>query len=94
MIDFVLVWDVNESLSVVSTLIQKSPILSMEWDAKNHNILYLGSEAAVVRVYDAQEKKFIQALEVNKAYPRVTQICSFIANRDFFTKLKKSIDFC
>jgi len=75
------VWDVNESLSVVSTLIQKSPILSMEWDAKNHNILYLGSEAAVVRVYDAQEKKFIQALEVNKAYPRVTQICSFIANQ-------------
>lgn len=70
----------NEGLNVVDTLIQKSPILSMEWDCKTTNILYLGSEAALVRVYDAQEKKFTQMLEVNKAYPRITQICSFMAN--------------
>ena len=59
---------------------QKSSILSMEWDKRNSKILYMGSKSASIKLYDVGEKKVIQEVLMNKLYPRVVQICSFSTN--------------
>lgn len=74
------VWTINETTETISTLIQKSTIISMEWDKRNSNILYFGNNQSSLKSYDINEKKILQELIINRQYPYVNQICSLPIN--------------
>ena len=53
---------------------QKSSILTIEWDKRFANILYIGTKSYSVKTYDIYQKRIIQDLAFNKMYPFVTSI--------------------
>jgi hypothetical protein len=55
---------------------QKSAILSIEWDKRSNRILYLGTQTALVKLYDITQKRIVQEVAFSKAYPIVTSICT------------------
>ena len=63
-------------MNTITTLMQRSMILSLEWDKRNSNLAYFGTNSGVVKVYDNNLKRFIQELTLNKIFPHVTNICS------------------
>jgi hypothetical protein len=52
----------------------------MEWDKRNSGILYFGNNTSIVKAYNVNDKKITQELAINKLYPNVNQICSFLSN--------------
>lgn len=59
---------------------QKTMILTIEWDKRNNKILYFGTQNSMVKVYDVVQKKIIQEVLFNKTYPIITSINSLSAN--------------
>ena len=68
---------VENPLNTINTLMQKSSVLSIEWDVRNYNILYIGTRSHCVKVYDVQQKKIMQELAINKNFPLTTLVRSF-----------------
>jgi hypothetical protein len=56
----------------------------MEWDKQNSGILYFGNNGSIVKKYKVNEEKIVDELMINKLYPNVNQICSFLSNGDKF----------
>ena len=56
----------------------------MEWDKQNSGILYFGNNGSIVKKYKVNEEKIVDELMINKLYPNVNQICSFLSNCDKF----------
>ena len=52
----------------------------MEWDKQNSGILYFGNNGSIVKKYKVNEEKIVDELMINKLYPNVNQICSFLSN--------------
>ncbi len=61
---------------------QKSVIISIEWDKRSNKVLYLGTQTSVVKLYDIIQKRIVQEINLNKIYPVVTNIItSELCNR-------------
>ena len=65
---------------------QKSSILCIEWVKRTNKILYLGTQAGIVKVYDANLKKVIQEVPLTKHLPIVTNISSSALNSKWANK--------
>jgi hypothetical protein len=76
----ILVWSIDNVLSTVSTIMQKSPILTIEWDKRFNNIMYIGTKSNSIKLYDVYQKRIIQDLTFNKLNPLITLINSFSSN--------------
>ena len=59
---------------------QKTIILTIEWDKRNNKILYFGTQNSIVKVYDVSQKKIVQEVFFNKTHPVITSINSSSAN--------------
>jgi len=71
---YFIVWSIDNT--TLNTLMQKSVIISIEWDKRSHRILYLGTQTALVKLYDITQKRIVQEVAFSKAYPIVTSICT------------------
>ena len=76
----ILVWSIDNVLSTVSTIMQKSPILTIEWDKRFNNIMYIGTKSNSIKLYDVYQKRIIQDLTFNKLNPLITLINSLSSN--------------
>jgi hypothetical protein len=78
------VWSFDNALNTVSTIMQKSTILTLEWDKRFNNILYIGTKSNSVKLYDVYQKRIIQDLAFNKMYPLITLVNPLASNGYFF----------
>ena len=74
------IWNINQTIETYNTIVQKSIILSVEWDKRHNGVLLIGNDMSTVKEYNVNEMKITQELIINKSYPCVNQICSFHAN--------------
>ncbi|XP_061421287.1 WD repeat-containing protein 91 [Lethenteron reissneri] len=71
------VWSCSPTPQTHTTVMAKSPLLSLEWATKPHRLLLLGSGIGSVRFYDTDQKKSVADVTLDMAYPRVLALaCS------------------
>ncbi len=59
---------------------QKASIITIEWDKRIKNILYIGTKSSIIKLYDSNQKKIVQDLSFNKMYPLITCVHSFASS--------------
>ena len=80
----------SKTIETSNTLVQKSTIVSIEWDKQNSVVLYFGNNLSTIKKYNINEQKITQELMINRLFPNVNQICSFSSNGNKF-KIKINI---
>ncbi|CAF0857200.1 unnamed protein product [Brachionus calyciflorus] len=68
----------NESTPIITTIVTKTLVVSIEWERRNSNIIYIGLKSNAVKIYDLLMRKFIQELSLNKNYPFTNLIHSTV----------------
>ncbi|XP_071476056.1 WD repeat-containing protein 91-like [Diadema antillarum] len=65
------VWKTTPNPLTTTTIMFKSPLLSLEWVSKSDRMLLLGSSVGSVKLYDCEGKKLIKEAEIDSSFPRV-----------------------
>lgn len=71
------VWTNHPDIHTSSTIMCKSPLLSLEWAPKPDRLLLLGTGNGKVRFFDTENKKTICDVATDSQYPRIVSLsCS------------------
>ncbi|XP_048584812.1 WD repeat-containing protein 91 isoform X2 [Nematostella vectensis] len=71
------VWTNYPDIKTCTTIMSKSPLLSLEWATKPDRLLLLGTANGKVRLYDTENKKSMCDLSTDAGFPRVVSLsCS------------------
>lgn len=63
--------------ATLNTIMQKSVIMTLEWDKRVNRFLYLGTHTSLLKMYDTTQKKIMQEVSFSKQqFPVVLQIAS------------------